>query len=64
MTRRHHSSRACQWVEPRAHTDPSLRRMTYGPILSAEEVRSELKWGVIAVCLVGLFLGGLLLWPR
>lgn len=26
------SSRADRWVAPRAYTDPSLRRLHYGPI--------------------------------
>jgi hypothetical protein len=31
------SSRPDPWIQPRAHTDESLRRMKYGPILPMEQ---------------------------
>jgi len=39
MTPRHHSSAPCHWVQPRPHSDASLRYMKHGPIQPMEGER-------------------------
>lgn len=31
------SSRPCSWVQPRAYTDPNLRRQCFGKVLPMEQ---------------------------
>ena len=39
---RFHSSRACHWVDPRPHQDPSLRYMKHGKVLPMHDERGLL----------------------